>query len=109
MGDQSDGEIEDWELWADPREIERRKAERARARVPPEERRKQVSTCVCSCGSWGCCNNTSKMLRTLQCFLLLRGEKQLYFHVHCSCESVAEKSSCIFTSILLVKVLSYVS
>ncbi len=39
---QSDGEIEDWELWADPREIERRKAERARARVPPEERRKQV-------------------------------------------------------------------
>lgn len=39
---QSDSEIEDWELWADPREIERRKAERARARVPPEERRKQV-------------------------------------------------------------------
>ena len=49
VGGQSDGEIEDWELWADPREIERRKAERARARVPPEERRKQVSICLCSC------------------------------------------------------------
>ncbi|KAK9832693.1 hypothetical protein WJX81_000845 [Elliptochloris bilobata] len=42
-GSESDGEIEDWELWADPREIERRKAERARARMPFEERRKQVA------------------------------------------------------------------
>jgi len=42
---QSEDEIEDWELWADPREVERRKAERARARIPPEERRKQVSVC----------------------------------------------------------------
>ena len=50
IGAQSDEEIEDWELWADPREIERRKAERARARVPPEERRKQVSICMCSRG-----------------------------------------------------------
>lgn len=28
-----DSEIEDWELWADPREVARRKAERARAKV----------------------------------------------------------------------------
>ena len=32
---QAGQEIEDWELWGDPREIERRKAERARASIPP--------------------------------------------------------------------------
>jgi hypothetical protein len=35
-------EIEDWELWGDPREIERRRAERARAKVPAEQRKAQV-------------------------------------------------------------------
>ena len=34
--------IEDWEVWGDPREIERRKAERARAARPREERVGQV-------------------------------------------------------------------
>lgn len=33
---QEDGSIEDWELFADPREIERRKAERKRAALPAE-------------------------------------------------------------------------
>ncbi len=37
------GEIEDWELWADPREIERRKAERKKASLPPELRRSQLA------------------------------------------------------------------
>lgn len=36
--------IEDWEVWGDPREVERRKAERARAAQPPEQRRVQVVT-----------------------------------------------------------------
>ena len=34
--------IEDWEVWGDPREVERRKVERARAAQPPEQRRVQV-------------------------------------------------------------------
>ena len=37
-----EGEIEDWERWGDPREIERRKAERARAAVPPGVRADQA-------------------------------------------------------------------
>ena len=36
--------VEDWEVWGDPREVERRKAERARAAQPPEQRRVQVVT-----------------------------------------------------------------
>ena len=39
---QGDEAIEDWEIWGDPREIERRKAERARAAIPPEQRKLQV-------------------------------------------------------------------
>jgi hypothetical protein len=39
---QGGGEIEDWELWGDPREIERRKAERARGAVPPDIRAQQA-------------------------------------------------------------------
>ena len=39
---QGEDAIEDWEIWGDPREIERRKAERARAAVPPEQRKQQV-------------------------------------------------------------------
>jgi hypothetical protein len=35
--------IDDWEVWGDPKEIERRKAERARAAIPPEQRREQVT------------------------------------------------------------------
>jgi hypothetical protein len=42
--DSSGRSIEDWELWADPREIGRRRAERAAARLPPEVRRGQVAT-----------------------------------------------------------------
>lgn len=34
---------ESWELWADSREIERRKVERRKARLPPEERRRQIA------------------------------------------------------------------
>eukprot|EP00873_Tetraselmis_striata_P037555 jgi/Tetstr1/457819/TSEL_044364.t1 len=45
-GSEPDGDeaIEDWELqmWADPREAERRRAERAHAKLPPEVRRQQV-------------------------------------------------------------------
>jgi hypothetical protein len=33
---QEDGSIEDWELFADPRALERRKAERKRGALPPE-------------------------------------------------------------------------
>ena len=39
---QGEEAIEDWEIWGDPREIERRKAERARAAIPPEQRKLQV-------------------------------------------------------------------
>lgn len=35
--------MEDWELWGDPREIERRKAERQRKALPPEVRRKMLA------------------------------------------------------------------
>ena len=52
---QGEDAIEDWEIWGDPREIERRKAERARALAPPEQRKQQVdsefrqsaSPCLC--------------------------------------------------------------
>lgn len=43
---QGEDKIEDWEIWGDPREIERRKAERARAAIPPDQRKHQVSFCV---------------------------------------------------------------
>ncbi|EFJ53272.1 hypothetical protein VOLCADRAFT_86387 [Volvox carteri f. nagariensis] len=33
----------EWEVWGDPREVSRRRAERARSRLPPEERRKQLA------------------------------------------------------------------
>lgn len=36
-------EIEDWELWGDPREVERRKAERKKASMPLEQRRAQLA------------------------------------------------------------------
>ena len=35
---QGNASIEEWELFADPRELERRKAERRRAALPPEVR-----------------------------------------------------------------------
>ena len=41
---QGEDAIEDWEIWGDPREIERRKAERARAATPPEQRKQQVDS-----------------------------------------------------------------
>ena len=47
--EQGEEEIEDWELWGDPREIERRKAERARAAVPPDVRAQQAKA-----PSWLC-------------------------------------------------------
>lgn len=41
---QSEGsEIEEWELWGDPREVERRKAERKKAKLPPEARKAQLA------------------------------------------------------------------
>ena len=40
---QVDEAIEDWELWGDSREIERRKAERRRQNLPPEQRRQQLA------------------------------------------------------------------
>lgn len=43
MGWQGGGQIDDWELWGDPKEIERRKAERARAAMHPEARKEQVA------------------------------------------------------------------
>ena len=42
---QGEDAIEDWEIWGDPREIERRKAERARAATPPEQRKQQARPC----------------------------------------------------------------
>ncbi len=30
-------------MWSDPREVERRRQERARAKIPPEQRRMQLS------------------------------------------------------------------
>lgn len=41
---QGDASIEEWELFADPRELERRKAERRRAALPPEVRVFYMST-----------------------------------------------------------------
>ena len=41
---QGEDAIEDWEIWGDPREIEHRKAERARAATPPEQRKQQVDS-----------------------------------------------------------------
>ena len=40
---QVDEAIEDWELWGDSREMERRKAERKRQNLPPEQRRQQLA------------------------------------------------------------------
>ena len=39
---QSEEVIEDWELWGDPREVERRKADRRRAAQPLHVRQAQV-------------------------------------------------------------------
>lgn len=39
---QADEVIEDWELWGDPREVERRKADRRRAAQPLHVRQAQV-------------------------------------------------------------------
>ncbi|GFR43283.1 hypothetical protein Agub_g4348, partial [Astrephomene gubernaculifera] len=33
----------EWEVWGDPREVARRRAERARQRLGPEERRRQLA------------------------------------------------------------------
>jgi len=41
-GMQAEEVIEDWELWGDPREVERRKADRARAAQPLHVRQAQV-------------------------------------------------------------------
>lgn len=41
-GMQAEEVIEDWELWGDPREVERRKADRARAAQPLRVRQAQV-------------------------------------------------------------------
>ncbi len=40
---QAEEVIEDWELWGDPREVERRKADRARAAQPLHVRQAQVA------------------------------------------------------------------
>ena len=40
---QAEEVIEDWELWGDPREVERRKADRARAAQPLYVRQAQVA------------------------------------------------------------------
>lgn len=42
MGVQGEEVIEDWELWGDPREVERRKADRKRAAQPLHVRQAQV-------------------------------------------------------------------
>jgi len=39
---QAEEVVEDWELWGDPREVERRKADRARAAQPLHVRQAQV-------------------------------------------------------------------
>ena len=39
---QAEEVIEDWELWGDPREVERRKADRRRAAQPLHVRQAQV-------------------------------------------------------------------
>ena len=49
---QGDASIEEWELFADPRELERRKAERRRAAQPPEVR---VNGIVPGSVLWFCC------------------------------------------------------
>ena len=43
--------IEDWEVWGDPREVERRKADRKRAAQPLPLRQAQVYPCCCCCCS----------------------------------------------------------
>ena len=44
VGDfQGNEQIDDWEVWGDPKEIERRKAERKRAAMHPEARKEQVA------------------------------------------------------------------
>lgn len=43
FGPQADEPIDDWEVWGDPKEIERRKAERKRAAMHPEARKEQVT------------------------------------------------------------------
>lgn len=42
-GFQGNEQIDDWEVWGDPKEIERRKAERKRAAMHPEARKEQVA------------------------------------------------------------------
>ncbi|DBA76164.1 TPA: hypothetical protein ACH3X1_009895 [Trebouxia sp. C0004] len=42
--EQAEEVIEDWELWGDPREVERRKADRARAAQPLHVRQAQVAS-----------------------------------------------------------------
>eukprot|EP00798_Chlamydomonas_sp_ICE-L_P014354 gene14354-20351_t len=42
-GSSSCSEIDDWELWADPREVERRRSDRQRTKIPVEERRRHVA------------------------------------------------------------------
>ncbi|BDA49474.1 Putative ATP-dependent RNA helicase DHX57 at C-terminar half [Coccomyxa sp. Obi] len=42
-GSQGEEQIDDWELWGDPKEIERRKAERARNAMHPEARKELIA------------------------------------------------------------------
>lgn len=51
---QGEEQIDDWELWGDPKEIERRKAERARNAMHPEARKELVRTHLpLSLSQWG--------------------------------------------------------
>jgi ATP-dependent RNA helicase DHX29 len=43
--------IEDWEVWGDPREVGRRRAERARERLPREDRLELMATEMAQVGS----------------------------------------------------------
>ncbi|GFH08067.1 uncharacterized protein HaLaN_02971, partial [Haematococcus lacustris] len=45
----SSQEMDDWELWADAREVERRRQARQRSRVPPEQRKLQLAVELRQC------------------------------------------------------------
>jgi len=64
-GDES---IEDWELqmWADPREVERRCAERARAKIPPEVRRSQEASLAKVAGNKARQKGAGQIIRELK-------------------------------------------
>ena len=49
----SNGAVEDWEVWGDPGEIARKKEQQLKARLPPEIRREQLAE------EWVQCKSTA--------------------------------------------------